>query len=337
MLTEILGFFSTLLTTTRGRITIALLIATGIASITLGVVAVGAAWLAPVQTLLVLAFVIGTVFVYTPPEQYLRNIAIAAPAVGAVVLGFTVLPGYLWLLLGAGVGWVIAGVFLFRQQTPREVVRAVRQMRKGHYKEAVAEMNEIIKRDQGNPEHYRLRAMILRLDGQLGRAKRDYESMLQRAPADEAGDAIRAEAYDGLAEVHLQAGRYAEADAAASQAHALYPQNWVPLYNLGLINDRLARPEQTVDYLARALDMGIPDQRQRLLAHLYLARAYQRLGDNAAAQEHIEDMSHMWKGLEGLQTLIGDEQSAPLAAVLADDVATAHALMTDEMTAGELA
>lgn len=336
-MTDILGFFSTLLTTTRGRIVVGLLIVTGMASITLGVVAAGAAWLTAAQTLLLLAFVIGAVFIYAPPELYLRNLAIAAPAVGALILGLTVLQDYVWLLLGAGVGWIVAGLFLFRQQTPREVVKAVRHMRRGRYQEAIAEMNEIIKRDRENPEHYRLRAIILRLDGKLARAKRDYESMLQYAPDGENGDAVRAEAYDGLAEVHLQAGRYDEANDAAQQAHTLYPQNWVPLYNLGLINDRLARPHPTVDYLTRALDVGIPDQRQRLLAQLYLARAYQRLGDNDAAQTHIEDMSHMWKGLNGLETLIGDEQSAPLAAVLADDVATARALMSDEMTAEELA
>ena len=45
----------------------------------------------------------------------------------------------------------------------------------------------------------------------------------------------------------------------------------------------------------------------------------------------------LWKGLEGLQKLIADEQSAPLAEVIAEDVETARLLMIDELTAADLA
>ncbi len=331
-----LKHFSAFFATSRGRFAVLLLIATGIASIVAGVVGAGAAWVVPVQTLLVLAFIAGTFLIYAAPQQRPRIVALAAPAIGAIILGLTVLSQYFLVTVGAALGWIIAGALIFRQQTPREVMQAVRFMRKGRYDEALEQIEIMIKRDKSNPEHYRLRAMILRLDGNLGRARRDYDTMLKFAPEGDAGDAIRAEAYDGLAEVHLQAGRYDEADAAAQQAHALFPDNWVPLYNLGLINDRLKQPQQTITHLTRALELRIPDQRQRLLAHLYLARAYKRHGNTDAAQEQVGRIETMWQGLEGLEKLLSDPQAAPLADVLAADVATARQLMTDQLTVNDL-
>ncbi len=321
----------------RARAVTALLIVTGVSASVIAVVGRDAQWVTPVQTLLLLVFGVGTLLIYTPSHEYPRALALAAPAVGAVILGLTVLSQYFVLTLGAAAGWLIAGLLLFRPQTPRDVTLAIRKMRKGEYKEAVEHIDEMIKRDKDNPEHYRLRAMILRLDGHLGRARRDYEAMLKLAPEGDAGDAFRAEAYDGLAEVHVQAGRFGDADAAAQQAHALYPDNWVPLYNLGLINDRLNRPDKVQEHLTRALELRIPDDRQRLLAYLYLARAHARSGDPSGAAAQADKMMSMWKGLEGLQKLVGDEQGAPLAAVIADDVETARALMVEDITAQDLA
>ncbi|MEM6284878.1 MAG: tetratricopeptide repeat protein [Chloroflexota bacterium] len=321
----------------RARQVIGLLIATGLVSAVLGFAARGAEWLPAAQTGLLLVFFLGAVLIIVSPGQRPRVIAISAPAIGAVILGLTVLSEFFLVTVGAAAGWLVAGSFLFRQQDNPQVMQAIRHMRKGRYEEAIESMDAAIKLDKENPEHYRLRAMVFRLDGRLGRARRDYETMLKFAPDGDAGDTLRAEAYDGLAEVHLQAGRYKEADAAASQAHELFPENWVPLYNLGLINDRLKKPQQTVDYIEEALDLRIPDQRQRVLAYVYLARAYTRLGDDDRAAEQVENMAALWKGLEGLQKLIADEQSAPLAEVIAEDVETARLLMIDELMAADLA
>jgi tetratricopeptide (TPR) repeat protein len=321
----------------RGRLIIGLFIATGLVSVILGFAGGEAAWVPVVQTVLLLVFLLGAALAFAPPEQRLRIVAMAAPAIGALVLGLTVLSQYFLVTVGAAAGWLVAGAFLFRQQDNPEVMQAIRHMRKGRYTEALASMDEAIKRDKDNPEHYRLRGMIFRLDERLDRAKRDYENMLKFAPEGNAGDALRAEAYDGLAEVHLQAGRYKEADEAALKAHNLFPENWVPLYNLCMINDRLDRPQKTIEYGEKALELRIPDQRQRVLAYLYLARGYARLGDADNAGEQVENMSQLWKGLEGLQKLIEDEQSAPLADVIADDVETARQLMIDELTVKDLA
>jgi tetratricopeptide (TPR) repeat protein len=323
------------LNTPRGRAIVGLLVLTGIISVVISIAAAGRAWNVPVQTLLALIFVLGAALIAAPEGGRLRTLSIAAPAVGAVLLGITVLPDLQLLLLGLAVGWIIAGALIFRKQTPVELRQAVREMRKGNYDAAVESVNTLIKREGDDPEHYRLRAMIFRLDGRFDRAKRDYEKMLSLAEGN-AGDAIRAEAYDGLAEVHVQAKRFEAAHDAALAAHELFPENWVPLYNLGLINDRLNRPQLVVDYLNTALKLGIPDDRQKLLTYLYIARAHTRLHDAQKATDAVEKMGNLWKGLEQLQKLISDEQAAPLSAVLADDVATARLLMIDELNAADL-
>lgn len=319
-----------LFSTARGRLSVGLLIFTGAISIVIGVFAADAEWAFPVTVLLSLAFVVGVSTIYAPEGGRLRALALAAPAVGAVILGLTVLQDYLLALSGAAVGWIVAGLFLFRRQTPPEVMQAIKHMRKGRYPEALEQLDTIIKRDRENPEHYRLRAMVFRLDARLDRARRDYETMLKLIHNDPQADSIRAEAYDGLAEVHLQSGRFNEARTAATQAHELFPDNWVPLYNLGLICDRLEDAPAAIDHLTQALDRRIPDPRQKLLAHFYLARAHMRLNQEPEAAVHVAQMKTLWRGLEGLEKLIADEQSASLSAVIADDVAAARALMTGE-------
>jgi Tfp pilus assembly protein PilF len=336
MLGQIFGLLTRPLRTERGRVVVGLLVVTGLVSITIGRVFGSAAWAFPAQVILVLVFITGAGFVYTPPEGRFRLVAALAPGVGAVLLGLFLLSDWLLILSGAGLGWFVAALFLFREQTPPEVMRSIRKMRRGEYKEAITEIDEVIKRDRDNPEHYRLRAMIFRLDGRLDRSKKDYEKMLSLAPEGQGGDGLRAEAYDGLAEVHVQAGRFEAAHETAMKAHELYPDNWVPLYNLGLINDRLEDSEAVVKYLTRAFEVKISDGRQRLLAHLYLARAHKRLGDMDAAKAEVETFSAMWKSLEQLEKLVSGEQSGPLAAVIAGDIKTAQGLMIDELDVTDL-
>ena len=47
--------------------------------------------------------------------------------------------------------------------------------------------------------------------------------------------------YNGLAEVHLQSGEYDKALPFARQALEHEPDEWVPAYNLGMIEDRLTQ------------------------------------------------------------------------------------------------
>jgi tetratricopeptide (TPR) repeat protein len=312
----------------RIRALILLLGLTGLLSLILNALdAEDAAWVTSAQTLLVLIFLIGAVVIIAgrmDSAARLRWLSILAPSIGALILGVTVLPHLLLPLAGAAVGWVIAGVFLFRPRVPREFQQAIRLTQKGDYEAAVAAMNSLIKNDPENEGYYRFRAEIFRLSGKLDRARKDYERMIQIVP----DSAI---AYNGLAEVQLQSGRYAEAREAGLRAYELAPDEWVAAYNLGMIEDRLGEPDQAAKHLEAALEHRVPDARHRLLIHLYLARAYSRLGDQEAAGRQIELLRRQRAGLDEWQKLLKHEQAVSLRAVLAEDVQLAQAIIAGKV------
>jgi tetratricopeptide (TPR) repeat protein len=275
------------------------------------------------QMITFIVFLVGTVLIVGSALDRagrLRWLSILAPAVGAIVLGLTVLPNLLLPLSGAAVGWIIAGAIIFRPRIPREFQQAIKYLRKGDYADAVESMNAAIKNDPDNEGYYRFRAEVFRLWGKLDRARKDYEKMIEIAPDSPV-------AYNGLAEVQLQSGRYAEAREAGLKAYELAPDEWVAAYNLGMIEDRLNQPQDTIEHLQTALNQRVPDARHRLLIHLYLARAYSRLGDTEAVKTEIDKLRQERAGLEEWQKLLVHEQAAPLRAVLADDVQLAQDLV----------
>ena len=280
-------------------------------------------WVTSAQSLMVIIFLVGMAVIIggrLSREQKMRWLSVLAPAVGAIVLGVTVLPQFLLPLAGVAAGWVVAGVFVFRPRVPKEYQLAIRHMRNGAFQEAVHAMNDLVKEDSQNPDYYRLRAEIFRLWGKLDRALKDYQQIADMVPDS-------AVAYNGLAEVYLQSERYPEAREAGLKAYELAPEEWVAAYNLGMIEDRLVQPEQAVEHLQVALQLGVPDVRHRLLIHLYLARAYSRLGDVESAKIQIGLIKRQSSGLEEWQHLLRHEQAAPLRAVLAGDIALAQAIV----------
>ncbi|GAB1421961.1 hypothetical protein MASR2M15_21630 [Anaerolineales bacterium] len=225
------------------------------------------------------------------------------------------------IMFGASAGWIIAGLFLFRSsQAPREYRIAIKQLRKGEYQEAVAAMDRLIKIEADKAGHYRFRAEILRLWGKLGRAKNDYKMMLELNPQD-------AVAYNGLAEVEVQAGHFDEALVAAQSAYDLLPKDWVTSYNLGMIYDRLQQSEKAVEALERSLTQKVPDSRHRLLIYLYLSRAYQLLGNEQAYQESLVKLKKEKEGMEEWQQIIHNDKAATLRAVIGDDIEEAQRIM----------
>lgn len=250
-------------------------------------------------------------------EQKLRGLALLAPAIGAIILAFTVLPDFALPLFGVAAGWVVAGTFLFRPRIPKAYQDAIKHMRQGRYEEAVKAMTDLVKADPQNPDYYRLRAEIFRLWGKLDRARKDYEQMIKIAPESAVG-------YNGLAEVDLQSGRHDTAREAGLKAYQLAPDEWVAAYNLGMIEDRLHQSEQAVEHLQVALSHRIPDARHRLLIHLYLARAYGRMGDTESTRSQIDMLKRQGSGLEEWQNLLKHDQAALLRTVLADDVQLAQ-------------
>ncbi|HYO88848.1 MAG TPA: tetratricopeptide repeat protein, partial [Candidatus Limnocylindrales bacterium] len=202
-------------------------------------------------------------------------------------------------------------------------------LRKGNLEGAVDAMDDVVRGEPDNPSHYRFRAELLRLWGKLDRARRDYLKMAELNPES-------AEAYNGLAEVNLQAGDYPRAHEAALKAVELVRGNWVALYNLGMIEDRLHDSEAATDHLTKALLLKVPEVRHRLLIHLYLTRAAVRMGDMPAAKAALAELRRQRGGLEEWQKILEHEQAATLRAVLGDDVDTAAALLGGKLALADL-
>jgi tetratricopeptide (TPR) repeat protein len=307
-----------------------LLATTGLISLVLN--AAPGDWVRPAQTLMAFVFVIGAAVIVgtrLSPQERLRWLAVLAPAIGALMLGLLALPQLLLPLAGAAVGWIIAGMFLFRRQIPKEYQQAIKHLRKGEYADAVKTMDGLIKDEPQNENYYRFRAEIFRVWGKLDRAKRDYLIMTEVAPES-------AVAFNGLAEVHMQSGEYQPALQAAEKAYQLAPGDWVAPYNLGMIEDRLGQSDRTIRHLREALNLRVPDARHRLLIHLYLARAYSRQNDFSAAQGEIEAIKKHRSGLKEWQTILKNEEAATLRAVLETDIQTAQALADDKLDAAGL-
>jgi tetratricopeptide (TPR) repeat protein len=285
----------------RARAFVLLLGITGLASLILNAFVDQGNWVRPVQTLLVIGFLIGAAVIFggrMRREERIRWAGILAPSIGAIILALTVLPQYSMPLLGGAIGWIIAGIFLFRQRVPREFQSAVKHLHKGEYEEAVSAMDAAIKDDPDNESYYRFRAEVFRLWGKLDRARKDYVRMTELAPES-------AVAYNGLAEVQLQAGKFDDARQAALKAYELAPEEWVAAYNLGMIEDRLRDSQSAIEHLQHAVTLHVPDVRHRLLIHLYLARAFSRLGNAEAVQTELANIKRYRTGLEEWRKLAG--------------------------------
>jgi tetratricopeptide (TPR) repeat protein len=317
--------FTLFLGPARLRALFIVIASTGLLSLVLN--AVQDEWVTAAQSFLLIVMLVGAaiiIFGKMDAEDRGHWLAVIAPAVGAVILAMTVLPQYALALVGAGVGWIVAGLFFFRSRAPMEYQAAVKALRKREYADAVKSMDGLIKREPKVAEHYRFRAELLRVWGKLDRAKRDYAKMAELDPKS-------AVAFNGLAEVDLQAGNYESALDAGKRAAKLAPDEWVALYNLGMIEDRLSRSADAVEHLGKALALKVPDARHRLLIYFYLARAYARLGNTAAAQDAVIQVRKHKNGLEEWQKILESDQAETLRNVLGDDVEAAG-----ELAAGRL-
>jgi tetratricopeptide (TPR) repeat protein len=267
-------------------------------------------------------------------EQRRQGIAILAPAIGIIALGILFFPQYILAVLGAAAGWVVAGFMIFgRSNAPIPYRDAIKAMRKGDYKSAVATLDELIKVEADNPHHYRLRGRMLRLWGKTGRARHDYEAMLQYST----NEGIKAEAYNELAELELQAKNYEKALEVAQKASDLLPQDWVAAYNLGMIQDRLGHSEAVIASLERALAAKVKDARHWLLIHLWLARAYVRLSQLDKAQAAVDILKRGKSSLTEWNTLLKAEEAAVLRDMLGADIELARQLIHDEIDLTQLA
>lgn len=308
----------------RFKAFVVLLGVTGFGSLFLNAVADRLIWATTAQTILLAAFLAGASYLILgrlPREERLRWLAVIVPAVLAIIIASIALPHLTGLFVGAGIGWIVAGIFVFNSVGgPQNYKRAVRAMRKGNYGAAIQSITAQIKLEPARGEHYRFRAELFRLAGKLGAAKQDYRKMI-------ALNEQTAVAYNGLAEVELQGRNYQKAFEAAKTAYEMSPDEWVAAYNFGMIEDRLQLSEGVIEHLRAALTLKMPDSRHRLLAHLYLLRAYQRLGDSVGAEQALEAMKSEKRGLEEWQVIMSADEAHALRDVLSDDIEQARDLI----------
>ena len=314
---------------------VGLLITTGIASFVLAII--NYEQTITTQTVLALGAIVGTALIIgsrMSGEQRIHWLAILAPSLGMVVLALLFFPQYLLAASGAAAGWVVAGMMIFgRRNAPIQYRDAIKSMRKGDYKAAVTTLDDLIKSEPDNPNHYRLRGRVLRLWGKTGRARHDYEAMIKHATQ----DGIKAEAYNELSELELQAKNYDKALEAAQKAFNLLPKDWVAAYNLGMIQDRLGQSEAAISSLQHALDAKVKDARHRLLIHLWLARAYSRLGEADKAQAALDNLKKERKSLAEWQQMLAVQEATELRNVLGADVELAQQLVNDEVDVMQMA
>jgi Tfp pilus assembly protein PilF len=316
----------------RARIIFVLLAVTGLGSLMLNAVGTNLPWVAPVQSGLLVAFLFGTAVTvltrYSADER--RQVGLAViPALVAVSLGL-MFPSLLLFFAPVGIGWLLIALISMRGRVRREYQAAIKHMRNGQYNEAIKVMSDLIKEEPENPEHRRFRAELYRLSGKIRKARADYEKVIELTPDSGVG-------YNGLAEVYLQDGEFQSALGYAKQALALEPDQWVAPYNLGMIEDRLDLWPDAIEHLQRALQVGVPDSRHRLLIHLWLARSYYRLGQTAEAEAEIRKLKREQGGLQEWKTIFESEEAAVLRDVLLDDVLLAEKLAEGETSLDALA
>ena len=310
----------------RFRALIALLSVTGLMSHVLGAVSGDDRLITALQTLLLLVFILGSAYLILgrlPEEERKRWLALITPSILAIIIGGFVAPQWTGLFIGAGIGWIVAGIFVFQRiGGPQNYKTAVKAMRKGDYESAIAAMTAQIREEPKLPEHYRFRAELHRLSGDLELARDNYRRMIEI-------DSTSAVAFNGLAEVELQSGRFPQARQAAAKAQELAPDEWVAAYNLGMIEDRLENSRAAINELKSAIGLKIPDSRHRLLVQLYLWRAYFRLRDDNGAATALEALRREKAGLEEWQVIMSADEAQALRAVLSDDIEQARRLIAD--------
>ena len=310
----------------RFRTFVALLGTTGLASLALNAFGQGLEVATAAQSILLVVFLVGSSYMILgrlPAEERLRWLAIIVPSVLAIVIGSLILPHLTGLFVGAGLGWIVAGIFIFRDaRGPQNYRAAVKAMRKGDYPSAIASMNTEIREKPTQAEHYRFRAELHRLAGDLKSARADYQRMTEL-------DRQSAVAYNGLAEVELQAGKLEDARRAAHRAHELAPDEWVAAYNLGMIEERLQQDDAARGHLNDALSLDIRDSRHRLLAQLYLWRIDQRGADVEATGDALAALKREKAGLEEWQVIMSADEAQALRDVLSDDIEEARRLIMD--------
>jgi tetratricopeptide (TPR) repeat protein len=299
-----------------------LLASTGLVSLMLNAAQPRPAWATLAQSISFLIFFFGAVIIvlsrFNGGERR-QMILLIGPAATALGLGFLFPQVAGGAIVVAG-GWLVIAPIAFRSRVRREYQMAIKLMRKNDYDAALAVMNDLIKAEPNEADHYRFRAELQRLLGRVKRAIADYEKVAEIRPGDGVG-------FNGLAEVHLQAGDLKKALHYGQQALAKAPNQWTTLYNLAMIEDRLGLWAEARTHSQSALGKKISVSRHRLLAKLWLLRAAINLEAEAEALSAWQSLGKEKAGLREWQKIFAEDQSGVLKEVLDADVAMAEKLL----------
>lgn len=316
----------------RSWLLIGALIATGLGSVAITVLADNSDWALPAQTLLVIIFlgvagaVVGSKL---PPPARLKLGVTIGPALGLALAGMLVSSEIFPLMLGLAFGWLLAAQFIIRDRMPTEYKASIKALRREDYSQAVKSITELIDKEPKNANHYHFRAALNRLGGQTSAAIHDYRKVVELLPD-------RAMGYHGLSEIYLQQGKFENAHTNAKKAYELEPNEWVGPYNLGMIEDRLGNSQAVIDNLAIVINKGLPDSRHRLLTYLWMARAHHQLGDNDAANEDLAKLRKEQKGLKDWKVILDDVQGQTVRDILGKDVDLARRAIDNQANAQQL-
>jgi tetratricopeptide (TPR) repeat protein len=243
---------------------------------------------------------------------------------GLLLVLALLLPQQAVLFAGAAAGWALATLFIFRSRERMDYQKAVRHMRRGEFPQAIKVMDKLIDAEADSLDHHLFRANLHLLDEDLRGAEADYRWVIKHHPASRDG-------YIGLAEIAMQRGDYPQARKHASAALQRDSGGWVAAYNLGLIEDRLGNAQAVIDHLQTALTSGLPDLYQ-LLARLWLARNYHRVGRDDDAGKQIALLRQEKKRLREWQVILGSDQGAVLRGLFVEDVRLAQQLIETDAT-----
>jgi predicted Zn-dependent protease len=245
---------------------------------------------------------------------------------GLVLLGLAILlPKQAAMLIGGAVGWMVFALVIWRNRVRMEYQTAIRHLRRGEYQQAIAIMDALINTEPDSSEHHRFRANLYRLAGDWNQAEQDCEWIIKHNPDS-------ADAYMGLAEIVMQQGDYDRAQEYMLAALERDPGNWTITYNLGMIEDRRGDAEAAVKYLETTLASGIRHSHYKLLARLWLARNYHRLGRDTDAEKQLTLMGKQARGLRAWRLIFESEQGAVLRDLLEQDVQLAQELLEGKAT-----
>ncbi len=236
---------------------------------------------------------------------------LAALPVSLGVIAFLLTGGIVYALLA--VLWVVLQyAWAFYLRYPLETWPALRKLRARNYPEALQLINGVICTQPTDWCYYRVRESVHLAAHHLWEAEQDARRVVRYHPG--------AAAHQDLAAILVYTARFDDARVEYQRALRHKPASAASQYGLGLACYRLERYPEAVQALGIATRTTLPYLRQNLLAHYYLARSLEALGQGDLAQAAYRQMRRCRPGREKLAQFIQANPSFPGVANLAQDL-----------------